>query len=189
MYFDKNFELHKRNPKKTWELLKEATYLTKSSDKIEKLNIGGSTVSDPELIANEFNDFFVNVGVQISKSIIPTKAKAEDFMPTLDNLIEIDLGNTNPTHFCDIVKSLQPKCSLDSDGLSTKLLKIVANEISRPMSYIFNLSLQNSVFPAKIKKSRTVTIFKSGDNSLCDNYRPIALLSSLSKIQEKMLSI
>jgi len=57
------------------------------------------------------------------------------------------------------------------------------------LSYIFNLSLQNGLFPTKLKTSRTVPIFKSGDNSLCENYRPIALLSSLSKILEKMVSV
>jgi len=189
MYFDKSFDLHKRNPKKTWELLKEATNLTKSNDKIENLTINGNLVSDSKQMADEFNNFFVNVGVQISESIIPTNAKPEDFMPQLDNLTEIDLGSTNQTHFCDIVKSLQPKCSTDSDGLSTKLLKRVALEISKPMSYIFNLSLQTGKFPTSLKTSRTVPIFKAGDSRLCDNYRPIALLSSLSKILEKMVSV
>ena len=52
-----------KKPKKTWELLKEATNLTKSSDKIENLNINYNLVNDPELIANEFKgtvsrDFF-----------------------------------------------------------------------------------------------------------------------------------
>ncbi len=152
LYFDKNFDLHKHNPKKTWELLKEATNLTKSSDKIEKLNINNTLVNDPTLIANEFNDFFTGVGVQISESIIPTMAKPEDFMPIRDDINDLDLGTTNQTHFCDIVKSLQPKCSMDSDGLSTKLLKIIANEISGPMSHIFNLSLLNGSFPSVITK-------------------------------------
>ena len=76
-----------------------------------------------------------------------------------------------------------------ADGLSTKLLKKIAIEISKPMTHIFNLSLQNGIFPNKLKRSRTVPVFKSGDAHLCDNYRPIALLSSLSKIIEKMVSL
>ena len=39
MYFDKNFELFKHNPKRTWDLLKEATNLTKSHDNVEKLTM------------------------------------------------------------------------------------------------------------------------------------------------------
>ena len=152
MYFDKNFDLFKKNPKKTWDLLKEATNLNKCNSQIDKLTINNVNVIDKKKIANEFNKFFVNVGVEISESIVPTIAKAEDFMPANDNIEQIDLGTTSPTHFCDIVKSLQPKCSLDSDGLSTKLLKGVALEISRPLAHIFNLSLQNGIFPKKLKK-------------------------------------
>jgi hypothetical protein len=189
MYFDKNFSLNKKNPKRTWELLKEAANLKKSNDQINSLNINNQSVSDPRLIADAFNNFFVRVGAEISESIIPTNAKAEDFMPILENIDELDLGETNPTHFLDIIKSLQAKSSLDSDGLSTKLLKKVALEISRPISHIFNLSLQQGIFPQKLKKSRTVPIFKAGNPELCDNYRPIALLSSLSKILEKMVSV
>ena len=162
----------KKIQKKTWDLLKEAINSNKSTDKIEKLKINNVLTTDPNIISNAFNDFFVNIGVEISESILPTKAKPEDFMPILDNLTELDLGTTNPTHFCDILKSLQPKCSVDSDGLSTKLLKQIATEISRPLSFIFNLSLQKGIFPSKLKKSRTVPIFKAGDANLCDNYRP-----------------
>jgi len=79
--------------------------------------------------------------------------------------------------------------TVDSDGLSTKLLKKIALEISGPLAHIFNLSLQQGVFPKSMKKSRTVPIFKNGNSKSCHNYRPIALLGSLSKILEKMVSI
>ena len=77
----------------------------------------------------------------------------------------------------------------DIDGISTKLLKSLAIELSWPLAHIFKLSLEVGIFPAKLKFSRTVPIFKSGSAELCDNYRPIALLSSLSKILEKMVSV
>jgi retron-type reverse transcriptase len=53
----------------------------------------------------------------------------------------------------------------------------------------FNLSLTSGSFPSKLKCSRIVPIFKSGDHTVCDNYRPISLLSSLSKILEKIVQI
>jgi hypothetical protein len=77
---------------------------------------------------------------------------------------------------------------MDSDGISSKLLKSIKNEICTPLAHIFNLSVNQGIFPKKLKKSRTVPIFKSGDPTLCDNYRPISLLSSMSKILEKIVS-
>ncbi len=53
---------------------------------------------------------------------------------------------------------------------------------------IFNLSLASGTFPSKLKTSRTVPIFKAGSPLLCDNYRPISLLSTLSKLLEKIVS-
>jgi hypothetical protein len=64
-----------------------------------------------------------------------------------------------------------------------------SNEICTPLAHIFNLSLNQGIFPSKLKTSRTVPIFKSGNSELCDNYRPISLLSSLSKVLEKIVSI
>ena len=54
--------------------------------------------------------------------------------------------------------------------------------------HLFNLSIRSGVFPAKLKTSRTVPVFKSGDPLSCDNYRPIYLLSSISKILEKFVA-
>ena len=74
------------------------------------------------------------------------------------------------------------------DGISLTLLKALANEISIPLGHIFNLSLQNGKFPEKLKSSRVVPIFKAGDATICDNYRPISLVSSISKILEKIVA-
>ncbi len=189
MYFDENFKNNQKNPKRTWELLKEAANLSKTNDNIEKVSTGNQIITDPGLIAENFNDFFVNIGTQISNSIDPTDAKPEDFMPNYENLHELEFNDINPTLICDIIKSFQSKGSLDCDGLSTKLLKAIANEISLPIAHIFNLSVTQGIFPQKLKKSRTVPIFKAGDPTLCDNYRPISLLSSLSKILEKIVSV
>jgi hypothetical protein len=51
------------------------------------------------------------------------------------------------------------------------------------------LSIQQGIFLDKLKISRTVPLFKNENTELCDNYRPISLLSFLSKIIEKIISI
>jgi hypothetical protein len=189
-YYSENLNRNIHNSKRTWQLLKEAANLNKSCSKIEKiLDNNGTLLTDPIDIANEFNDFFTEIGVKISESVQESNAKPEDFMPVINNLIELDLGGTGQVHICDIIKSLQPKNSCDIDGISTKLLKLLSTELSWPLAHIFGLSLRSGVFPKRLKYSRTVPIYKSGNHELCDNYRPIALLSTLSKILEKMVSV
>jgi hypothetical protein len=189
MYFEQNLHTYKRNPKKTWDLLKEATNLTKNACKIDKLKINGQTSDNPAEMANAFNEFFSSIGTEISNSIPATNVNPSSYISDDENLTPLNLGNTSPVHVCDVIKSMIAKKSLDLDGISTSLIKTIASEISVPLAHIFNLSLTTGVFPSRLKTSRIVPIFKTGDSELCDNYRPISLLSSLSKILEKMVSI
>jgi hypothetical protein len=69
-------------------------------------------------------------------------------MPNIPNLVSLDLGAVSQVQICDIIKSLQPKHSCDTDGISTKLLKLISTEISWPLAHIFGLSLSSGVFPA-----------------------------------------
>ena len=70
-----------------------------------------------------------------------------------------------------------------------KLLKAVACEIGNPLAHVFSLSLKKGVFPEALKQSKVIPILKGGDPELCDNYRPISLLNSISKILEKMVAV
>jgi hypothetical protein len=187
LYYSENLNKNVKNSKRTWELLKEAANLTKNTNKIEKIDKDGTILTDPTEIATEFNDFFTGIGQKISRSVKPTIVKPEHYMPNLPDVADLDLGSTSQGHICDIIKSLQPKNSCDVDGLSTKLLKKLSIELSLPLAHIFGLSLDTGTFPARLKTSRTVPVFKAGRSDLCDNYRPIALLSTLSKILEKIV--
>jgi hypothetical protein len=68
------------------------------------------------------------------------------------------------------------------------MVKFIGREIATPLSHIFNISLETGSFPDQLKKCRVVPIFKSGNQFDVDNYRPISLLSSISKILEKIVS-
>jgi hypothetical protein len=140
-------------------------------------------------MAEEFNNFFSNIGSTISNTVNPTTLEPDDFIPPNPNPPSLEFSATSPSVIINIIKLLEPKNSMDLDGISTKLLKHVAIAISIPLSHIFNLSITDGIFPNKLKTSRTVPIFKSGNHCLCDNYRPISLLPSLSKVLEKFISI
>ncbi len=93
---------------------------------------------------------------------------------------------TTFAHVLKTIKKLKPKSSCDAQGVSTKMIKFIGNEISIPLAHIFNLSLSTGTFPSELKLCRDIPIFKSGSAFECDNYRPISLLSSISS--EKLIS-
>ena len=185
---DENFRKHAKSPKRTWDLLKETTFGEKSFNNISEINANGELKSTPKDISEEFNNFFTNIGQSISNDVTPTSTNPESYINDFDSSkTKFNLGNTGQIHVMDIIKSFESKASLDIDGVSLKLIKFVAYEVSRPLSHIFNLSLEKGIFPENLKSSRTVPIFKCGDPKLCDNYRPISLVCTISKILEKMV--
>ena len=68
---------------------------------------------------------------------------------------------------------------------STVLLKKLEPLLSEPLQIIINQSLNNGIFKDKLKMAKIVPIFKKGDRHHIKNYRPISLLTSISKVFEK----
>jgi len=82
---------------------------------------------------------------------------------------------------------LKPKTSYGADGIFTKLLKKTIDQIVDPITYIINLTFNTVTFPTDLKCSKLIPIYKAGDPCLLNNYRPIILLLSFSKILERIL--
>jgi hypothetical protein len=86
-----------------------------------------------------------------------------------------------------IIKSIKTKNSSGYDEISTKLLKISANYICSPLTYICNKSVSTEIFPERLKYSVINPLYKKGDKTDPSNYRPISMLTSFSKVLEKAL--
>ena len=72
-----------------------------------------------------------------------------------------------------------------SYGISVKLFKLSAIHIATPLTYIINLALETGAMPTHWKQAKACPIYKSGDRSECNNYRPISVLCGVSKIVER----
>ena len=55
------------------------------------------------------------------------------------------------------------------------------------ISTCFNDSARNSDFPSKLKKANVTPVFKKGDRNSKDNYRPVSILSNVSKVLERFM--
>lgn len=64
---------------------------------------------------------------------------------------------------------------------------MTATSISKPLGIIFNKLIKLGLFPYAFKKAVVILLFKSGDKFLPENYRPISLTLSISKILEKFI--
>ena len=59
--------------------------------------------------------------------------------------------------------------------------------MQKPLTLLINQTLSTGVFPNELKISRVRPMFKNGDTSHINNYRPISILPSISKIFEYVI--
>ena len=86
-----------------------------------------------------------------------------------------------------IITNIKSKQSCGHDSISTALLKQIKTEVSPSITLIINQCLTTGIFPNKLKIAKVVPVFKKGDNELLNNYRPISVLPSISKIFETVI--
>ena len=94
---------------------------------------------------------------------------------------------TTPIEISNLINSLGNKHSSGYDNISNHMLKWLRPVISEPLSIIFNQSIKHGIFPDLMKVAEIVPLHNGGDESLCNNYRPISLLITIAKILEKVM--
>ena len=76
--------------------------------------------------------------------------------------------------------------AIGPNSIPTKILKMSQHIIAKPLVYLINLSFSTGVFPDLLKIANTISVLKIGDRQDYNNYRPISLISNLSKLIEKL---
>ena len=146
--------------------------------------IDKSIVSDKTKIANGFNDYFVNVGSTLSSNIhcnvnLLSYVEANPNSMVIPNLTVGDIIN--------VISSLN-NSSAGYDEMPASILKKCIDEYITPITYLVNLSIRQGTFPNELKLAKVIPIFKSCDEQLINNYRPILVLPFFSQIYEKVMA-
>ena len=87
----------------------------------------------------------------------------------------------------ELLNALKPSKSCGLDSLTARLLRDCGNAIILPLTHIFNLSLRQSVFPSIWKTSFGTLLYEDGPRDKPGNYRPISLISLVSKMLERVV--
>ncbi len=92
-----------------------------------------------------------------------------------------------PFQVADVVNKLKPKMSCGPDQTPTKIIKEPINSILIPISHIINRSLLTVCVPMEMKIAKVIPIFEASDPSLLQNYRPVSMLPTFSKVIERIM--
>ena len=184
-YFDKFIE-YSKDGKKTWETINSVI-----GRNIRKVDIPTLFVSNGKILSGDFeisegfNKFFANIGPDLAKSIPNSTKHFSEYLSEecRENFV---FANVTPNILLDALNKLKNKNSSGTDKISTNLLKFIFPSVMLPLCHLFNLSFKSGYIPVQMKTAKVVPIFKSGEPDNFTNYRPISLLSSFSKLLEKI---
>jgi len=189
-FLHSQIESNSKNLRKTWQILSNA--IRKPTGKkvnCASLNINGVNTNDPALMADSFNKFFSTAAINVVSSINPSKKSATENIAHNNKVFSLSNAPVTISEILEATKLLQDKKTPDHNGISSNFLKKIIFNIARPLHHIFRISFEQGIVPTQLKIAKVIPIFKNGDRCNMDNYRPISLLSCISKILEKVVAI
>jgi len=132
----------------------------------------------------------------LEKQFTPNDTSDPNFENHIHNTVRDYITQQNPAHTLEvrpsevrkIIKDLKKRKAPGEDGISNQMLKLCPTRTILQISMLIYGCLKLCYFPDKRKMATVITIPKQGkDNSTPEGYRPISLLSALSKILEKLI--
>ena len=189
LYYHNTFTEQQGDMKKTWATINTTLNKNKyNNDLSPEFIINEEIVTKPQDIANHFNIFFSNIGINLSANIEINNdlLSYKDYLEEPTHL-RFNFKPISENDVLTMIDNLKNKNSSGRDEISNKLLKSIKQEISSSISVIINQSLLTGIFPEALKIAKVKPLYKKGCKKCLNNYRPISLLPTISKLFERVL--
>ena len=181
-YYNDQFQ-NAKNTKSFWKLINKASNTHSDPPPPAIRRDDGTLATSDKEKAELLNNYFARIGESQAKNLptptVPIQTLYIKVTPTIDT---IDITQEKVRKYIEILK---PQKATGPDGISPRLLKSAGQSVTAPLTAIFNQSLREASVPSTWKCARIKTIYKKGDLTERENYRPLSILSVPSKIMEK----
>ncbi|XP_065645234.1 uncharacterized protein LOC136075726 [Hydra vulgaris] len=185
-YYKKQLEKCQLSSRKTWQVLNEIIGKPKINESFPKiLHTKNKTIDNENNIANEFNNFCVNIGPKLAAKIPNVNKSFKEYLQCNKNQFKNEILTFK--EYETAFKSLKRNKSSGIDGINSNIVIDCFNELKVPLFKICKRSLNEGIFPDILKSAKVKPIYKSGDKTDIGNYRPISILSIFSKIFERIM--
>ena len=167
-------------------------------------------ISDDKTLANIFNTFFngavksLNIDYYEHFSFDCIYSESEDPIikaiekyskhPSIQKIKEHYPKNSKfsfqPTNLENVrkeVKNLDVSKSAPIESLPARVIKDIADTFCPKMVIDFNTAIKSGIFPDTPKHADVVPVFKKGVRQSKGNYRPVSLLSAISKLFGRLM--
>jgi len=185
-YYEGKFVASEHDPKRTWQLINEICGKTKQKP-IASVAQNGMSYSGKQM-ADRFNEYFRDIPAKQREKLPTTTKHYKNYMenvPTVAN--KLNIVKLDRDEVFKALRSLKPKRGPDSYGIPPIILKELRLQLVHPLTVLFNKCLQTSTWPQGLKLSRVVPIPKTKEAANIENFRPISLVTSISKVFERLI--
>ena len=180
----KNLELHianssKSNPKEFFSYIRKKKTLPSEIGPLKMQN--GEYTENDTMMANILNNYFSTVFTQeVNSEQQPTPRTQNDnnFLNTF---------KFEESEILQAISNIKVNKTPGPDRISPRILKEAKNELVKPLSILFNKSLNTGKVPDEWKLANVTPIFKKGSKAEAQNYRPISLTSVVGKLMESLI--
>ena len=170
-YYKDKIKQYEGESSKTWNILKEVTNYN-YREEILPDNVTKQT-------ADEFNTFFATVGIKAQKKLninIPAPDhKNGEFVFAEETSQRVEY----------LINRIKPNVATGYDELSARLIKEATPVIKEDLRDLINLSYKVNTFPDALKRANVKAIHKKGGNNDPAQYRPVSILTVISKVFER----
>ena len=152
------------------------------SNAVKSLNIDYFEHFSFDCIFSESEDPVINAIEKYSKH--PSILKIKEHYPQTENF-SFEPANIETVY--KLIENLDVSKSSSVESVPARVLKDSIDVVSPKIVIDFNTAISTGVFPQQLKLADVIPLFKKNERQLKENYRPVSLLSSMSKIFERMM--
>src|SRR5437867_11256838 len=141
-------------------------------------------VEDDKNVAALLNDYFCTVFNKVKKEDelnMLMESRNQDDLLEIINISDEDVKNA--------ISDFKANKSPGIDGITSTYAIKIKDILAKPLRLLFSKSLQTNEIQEDWKKANITPIFKKGDKSLVENYRPVSLTVFFGKVLEKIINV
>lgn len=180
-YYRKEIDKNKNYSRGLWKIVNE-----KKKNNIAMIESEtGQLLKGDKSIADEFNRYFINVACNLANKISPNQKSIS--RTRHKHFTSIVFFDTDEKEIESVIKILKNNKAPGPDGIKAETLKKISTYVIAPLKYLINQSIKTGIFPTILKNATVIPVHKNSDRLKLENYRPISLTSTMSKVFEKIL--
>ena len=144
--------------------------------------------SEPGCVAEVFSDYFANI-IQLEHRFETDYTDHPSIKAIRYRRFssEFDYSPVSTSHIYNILDHLNPRKAVGVDGISPRILRLGSPVLAEEVTKLINFCILNRSLPPEWKQARLTLVFKRGIDTDKANYRPVSMLTSLSKVFEKVI--